>query len=98
MPAEQAPPVLGGVHAVFEGGGVRLSSIPLETRIAAILSIWSSAGPLYPERIDRIFLFFCDCVAFVVVVAWAYSTRFVTNLLGLEPPRHESGPLLVIAS
>ena len=63
--------------------------------IAAVMAVRSSTVPMYPERLDRIFLFVC-LWGFVVVVAWAYSTRFVTNFLSLEQPRHELGLLLFV--
>ena len=63
--------------------------------IAAVVAIRDNTLPVYPERIDRTFLFVC-LWGFVVAVAWSYSTRFVTNFLNLEPPQHELGRPLVL--
>lgn len=63
--------------------------------IAAVSAVRGNTLPMYPERIDRTFLFVC-LWGFVVAVAWSYSTRFVTNFLNLEPPQHELGRPLVV--
>lgn len=56
------------------------------------LSIWLAVdgrSPVFPPEWDRTFLILMVW-GFAVVMAWGYSSRFVTVFLGLEPPQHQA--------
>lgn len=52
------------------------------------------SSPLFPPFWDRTFLIVA-LWGFAVVVAWGYSTRFVTIFLGLQAPEHQAARWLL---
>ncbi|MGH9356502.1 MAG: NnrS family protein, partial [Terriglobia bacterium] len=65
----------------------------------AVFVALTAATPAFPGAADRMFLLIV-LWGFVVPVAWAYGTRFVTIFLGLSEPNHRAArwlcPALVI--
>lgn len=62
------------------------------------LSVWLAVdgrSPAFPPEWDRTFLTLMVW-AFVVVMAWGFSTRFVTIFLGLRSPHHAAARTLGI--